>query len=475
MIRILFFLLSYSVFAQQKITSQYIDSELIKAGNLFKNGKTTECIKANTALLEYSQSINYSKGIVTSSLSLANRYFFSGNHSKSLYYLKLAEKEKYTQENISTQISVLNLFSYNYINIGLYNEAINGLKEIVTLSDQVQDKAIKVKAKSQAYFDIGIIHRWRKRCDSAAAYTQKAIYILQAQKKLSPECQSQLVWMSLEAIELKLDQEKTASAEAALKLVESRSEKLAGNQLYKLYQVRGLLHCCKNENDLAIKNYEKAIALAKEIQNNYSLQYLYNLIIAVYKKKGDQKMAQKYLEKSKLLNDSLRKTKETSIEPTVKELIKYKEKKSISKIQFLVYYICAGVLIVIILLSFVIIKIRKGKKKLMQKEQETHLLNQKLSLAFNEVVQLAKNNDPEFPTRFVEVYPDFFPKLLQIEPQMQNSELKFCALLFLNFSSKDIATYTFVQPQSIQTRKNRLRKKLSIRSDEDIYVWMKNV
>jgi hypothetical protein len=91
------------------------------------------------------------------------------------------------------------------------------------------------------------------------------------------------------------------------------------------------------------------------------------------------------------------------------------------------------------------------------------------------VVRLAKNNDPEFLTRFQEVYPNFFPKLLQIEPQLQNSELKFCALLFLNFSSKDIATYTFVQPQSIQTRKNRLRKKLNISSEEDIYIWMKNM
>ncbi|WP_449398264.1 hypothetical protein [Chryseobacterium wanjuense] len=101
---------------------------------------------------------------------------------------------------------------------------------------------------------------------------------------------------------------------------------------------------------------------------------------------------------------------------------------------------------------------RKKNKILNVKEQETKVLTQKLNVAFEEVIQLAKNNDPEFLARFQEVYPNFFPKLLQIEPQLQNSELKFCALLFLNFSTKDIASYTFVQPQSIQIRKNRLEK-----------------
>lgn len=475
MIRILFLLLSSLLFAQQNITPQYIDSELKKADSFFKKGKTNEYIKASITILNNSNRIKYSKGIVASCTNLASRYFFAGKHAKSLYYLKLAEKEEYTHNNIPAQITILNLYSYNYIHAGLYEEAINGLKEIVTLSDQAADDMVKIKSKSQAYFDTGIIYRWQNKFDSASLYVKKAIHILQSQKKLTPESENMLVWMVLESIELKISEKKIDSAETDLKLLGSRPEKLFGSRIFKLYQVRGLIHYNKKEYEAAIENYEKAIALAKEVQNTFALQYLYELIIEVYEKKGDKKRTQEYCEKYESLSDSLRKNKENSIESTVKELIQHKEKKSTSKIRFLVYYICAGVLVVIALLLFIIIKIRKERKKLAEKEKETKILSQKLNIAFDEVVQLAKNNDSEFLTRFVEVYPDFFPRLLQIEPQMKNSELKFCALLFLNFSSKDIATYTFVQPQSIQIRKNRLRKKLNIPSNEDIYIWMKNI
>jgi DNA-binding CsgD family transcriptional regulator len=58
---------------------------------------------------------------------------------------------------------------------------------------------------------------------------------------------------------------------------------------------------------------------------------------------------------------------------------------------------------------------------------------------------------------------------------MQIGDLTFCAYLYLNFSSKDIAQYTFVTPRAVQIRKNRLRKKLNINSEEDIYLWIKNI
>ena len=99
-------------------------------------------------------------------------------------------------------------------------------------------------------------------------------------------------------------------------------------------------------------------------------------------------------------------------------------------------------------------------------------LEQKVNVAYDEVVQLAKNNDPAFFGKFREVYPEFCDKLLKINPGLVNSELKFCALLFLNFSTKEIATYTFVQPRAVRIRKIRIRKKLNIPSDQDINVWM---
>jgi hypothetical protein len=86
-----------------------------------------------------------------------------------------------------------------------------------------------------------------------------------------------------------------------------------------------------------------------------------------------------------------------------------------------------------------------------------------------EVLELGKKNDPEFLNRFKEVYPEFIDQLLTINPNLESSELIFCAMLKLHFTSKEIASYTLVQHRSVQQKKYRIRKKLNIPGETDIY------
>jgi DNA-binding NarL/FixJ family response regulator len=44
--------------------------------------------------------------------------------------------------------------------------------------------------------------------------------------------------------------------------------------------------------------------------------------------------------------------------------------------------------------------------------------------------------------------------------------------LKLKFTTKEIAEYTFVSIKAIQNRKNRLRKRLFIENDTDLYDWI---
>ncbi|WP_454879848.1 helix-turn-helix transcriptional regulator [Sphingobacterium detergens] len=92
---------------------------------------------------------------------------------------------------------------------------------------------------------------------------------------------------------------------------------------------------------------------------------------------------------------------------------------------------------------------------------------------FNNLIALAKNNNAEFLALFSEIYPDFVASLKKINPKIRSSELEFCAMTFLNFSTKNIAQYTFVTVRAVQVRKNRLRKKLNIPSDIDFNNWMR--
>lgn len=93
---------------------------------------------------------------------------------------------------------------------------------------------------------------------------------------------------------------------------------------------------------------------------------------------------------------------------------------------------------------------------------------------FTDLIALAKNNDAEFLALFNEIYPGFIASLKTINPKIRSSELEFCAMTFLNFSTKNIAQYTFVTVRAVQIRKNRLRKKLNIASDIDFNNWMRD-
>lgn len=105
-------------------------------------------------------------------------------------------------------------------------------------------------------------------------------------------------------------------------------------------------------------------------------------------------------------------------------------------------------------------------------EEKNIELENQINDAFEEVILLAKENSPNFLKRFEEVYPEFFTKLNQIEPKLLNTEKRFCGYLFLQFSTKDIANYTFVTVKAVQHSKYRLRKKLAIPSDCDIITWI---
>jgi DNA-binding NarL/FixJ family response regulator len=88
------------------------------------------------------------------------------------------------------------------------------------------------------------------------------------------------------------------------------------------------------------------------------------------------------------------------------------------------------------------------------------------------VMQLAVNNNPAFLLKFNEFDPNFGLKLLNIAPALVAIEIEFCALLRLNLETKEIARYTKTSVRSVEGKKYRIRKKLSIPSDQDINTWM---
>lgn len=72
----------------------------------------------------------------------------------------------------------------------------------------------------------------------------------------------------------------------------------------------------------------------------------------------------------------------------------------------------------------------------------------------------------EFAVRFQEVHAGFYEKLLERFPDLTQNELKLCAFLRLNMSSKDISELTGQRILTIDHARYRLRKKLGISNVE---------
>ena len=115
------------------------------------------------------------------------------------------------------------------------------------------------------------------------------------------------------------------------------------------------------------------------------------------------------------------------------------------------------------------------EKLLFESELNKQILSKKINDSFEEVAELARTNDSTFATRFQEVYPEFSEKLKETHPKLTKTEFELCALVFLNYSSKEIAGFQFVEHRSVQTRKSRLRKKLSIPPAQDLYNYLTNL
>jgi DNA-binding CsgD family transcriptional regulator len=60
-------------------------------------------------------------------------------------------------------------------------------------------------------------------------------------------------------------------------------------------------------------------------------------------------------------------------------------------------------------------------------------------------------------------------------PDLTTGEKKMCALLRLNLSSKDIASITFQNPQSVDMARYRLRKKMDLKKEENLIDFLMSI
>lgn len=78
----------------------------------------------------------------------------------------------------------------------------------------------------------------------------------------------------------------------------------------------------------------------------------------------------------------------------------------------------------------------------------------------------------EFEIRFKEVNGDFHNNLLKSYPDLSQSEQRLCAFLRMNMSTKDISELIGVHPRSVDNTRSKIRKKLGLKAEENLFSFL---
>lgn len=456
----------------QQYTEKQIDSiQENGTQSLRKDGRFEEVIMLNIELVEASQQLNYGKGAAKGYMYIANVLSTLGRHEESLRYLNLAEVEEYTSKHPEIKARIFGEYGRNYMVMGASEKAIEYYDKGISCFRNTDGENKRLLAFLYHNKAVALSHI--DDMDAAFSFQHKAV-------RVNPS----LFGYSVLAYHHLTFGNNKDSAEYYLNRARDRIKE----NRYSIYNMsvyllnRGRLYKSKGAYETALAYYKQALVISRQIKRPKEICKSYKLQAEIYELLGDGKRSHEYLLKYTRISDSIDRERRKGINILMKKFLEEQEKEYQSTKKRFQYIAWSAICICITIFLFVSLHFRKKrslilKKDLLikQKETESKELEKKLNFAFGEIVALAKANDPSFLARFQEVYPEVFKKLLAVNPRLVNTELTLCAMIWLNFSSKDIARYTFVQPKTVQVKKYRLRKKLGISPTEDISLWMRNL
>lgn len=430
-------------------------------------------VKYSYKVLTQSKAINYSKGKSIAYFYIADALYNMGNYQKALDYLVFSDKEEYTTESPLVLSEICRLRGRIYRSMGMYSRSIKEFNEGLEYISKIENEFQRDYAMNMAYENISIAYNRLELSDSEFYYIQKNRELLQ------PLDSSVffMSWINLYGILGNYYLEKTNFDSAAYFF----NQALALNRKYDFpyvsftYFKLGNLYALKNSPDSALNCYFKALENLEvtKLKNEYPA--IYREIASIYEKKEMQDKAKDYKEKELLVENELAKEKLQATEKVLQIVLQNESKKENEQYLSILYKITGSFLILLLIGFGIYVHYRNRSRKLLErKQQETNELRIKVNESFEEVLALAKQNDPTFVVRFKEVYPEFTTRLLHKHPDLLITEFSFCAMLFLNLSSKDIAQYTYVEHRSVQTRKSRLRKKLEIPAATNLYDYLRS-
>lgn len=464
------------------------DSLLIAAENNSKKLNFPECILISQKALVRSREISYNDGIVRSKYWIASGLCNMAKYDKSLQFIKDIEKNHndYIRRNHQFEFRLTDLIGRNYLALGLRKQAVREFKKELYLAEAYENPEMILKKKGRAYGQLAAVYEGdasegnieKSNKDSLYYYLNKAKSIFKT-NMYALNNDKLILNLSLASYHIYF----TKNLDSALYYNTSMLDFATINKSIYMYDVlfqRAQILTKKKKYDESLEYCFKALPIVKKLKRIEIEKAIYKLAAKNYNQLGISDKELYYINENLKIRDHLASTissgSQISLDRIMEEVKQSKDKSN----RILTTSFLLGFLALLSIIGIILIITKKQiiykRSVINEKVKEIeNLRDNKLNDAKNELIILAKENAPEFSIKFRELYPELYLKLLELHPNIKNSELTFCAYLKLNFKTKEIATYLYVTPRAVEIRKNRLRKKFNISSEQDLYIWINNI
>lgn len=430
----------------------------------------------------------------------ATIYESSGEKKKALKHifnaLALLPDDEYQMQ----KLHLLNLAGYVYYSEEFYGKALHYYKLSLSIAQKLHANGEIAMTTN----NIAAVYETEEKYSLAKQYFKKASFYNQSEKNYT--------WLGINYMNLGVISTKQDSLHQALKWL------LKADSIFAITKDQAQIVVSEKklgETYLELGDVDKAWRYSKLsekicIAYNFTSDHLdvCKTLSSIYEKRNIPDSANLYYKKYILLMEDIR-TQERSNNLLEYEanynLFKYKsEQKTLKtkrkfKTQIWIISLLTGCSILFALFYIQRLRLKRIKEKKLEIENELKYRNNELiskvllltskQATFSEFLsklEILRNKDEdlikdelekimqqmrketlkktlnEFELYFNNVHNEFFDQLFQSYPTLTRSDKRLCAFIYINLSSKEIASITGQRVESIEVGRGRLRKKLNL-------------
>lgn len=318
----------------------------------------------------------------------------------------------------------------------------------------------------QTYFAMSDLYKQTGRKDSSLIYLQRAYKDARLLKNANLEKDAQqflsdyYASVGNYAMAYKCLQRSTALGDSLVGADNNRNMR----DMERIYDVDKKVR----ENELLIKNITLEKVNAERlwiIMAVVVLALVVTIGFLVYRARNKEKQRQTLAEMSKQKNAFFEKEKQLQLQKE-QEMEKVLDQRNRELTSYTLYMMKSNEFI-----SDISEELKQLLLNLTPKDRTTYkAVMQSIQSKLQQ--QNSNNSWDEFRYYFEQVHPSFYEHLEKKCPDLTVKEKRLCAFLRLGLASKDIAAITYTEVRSVESARNRLRKKLNISSEENLIEFL---